>query len=617
MRYIGNKTRLINNISDFVKDNNIKGKSFCDIFSGTGSVSDFFKSDYKIIANDFLFCSAVITRAKIYNNKEPKFKKFVDKYGIDPFNYFRNKTHIYKKHYFVTNNYSPKANRKFFSEENSIAIDSIRIEIEEIYKNFIFDEKEYYFLLGSLLESVMSFSNTSGTYEAFLKTWDKRALKKFFLSPIKINETKVVNVDNKVYNEDANSLIRKIGGDVLYIDPPYTITEYSSAYHVLETIARYDYPEVAGITARRIDNDKKSSYTRVKTALMSFEDLIRQAQFNDIIISYSNQSIIPLKELEKMLSRYSIDGKINKKLINYREYRNIRSSKKTPGLFEVLIHIKKNNEIIKSPLNYSGSKDNLMNQIHKYLPEHITTFVDVMGGAFNVGVNIIADEVIYNEYNPFVYELIKKLLKSNSKETIKYIENKISIHSLKKGNSLKYNIFRNIYNKSKKSLDLFILTTFCFQNQIRFNSSLDFNTPVGNCAYNSTIRDRLEKFKPKTKKIRFLNEDFLKINFNKYDKEILFYFDPPYFITNATYNDGKRGFNGWDADLEAKMLEYISAVHNGGFRFILSNILYHKNKENHLLLEWIESHNFNIVELQHPTRKEVLITNYNLNNGIR
>ena len=603
MRYIGNKTRLIDTIADFIVGNKIKGKIFCDIFSGTGSVGDFFKSNYKVIANDFLSCSSAITKAKLYNSIQPKFEKFIDTYNIDPFEYFNNKECYYKEHYFITNNYSPKGHRKFFSEENAIKIDAIRIEVEEMYKSLIFNEKEYYFLLGSLLESVMRFSNTSGTYEAFLKMWDNRALKKFILSPIEMNECDSIDKENFVYNEDANTLIRKISGDVLYIDPPYTITEYSSAYHVLETIARYDYPEISGITGRRVDNDRKSYYTRSKMALLAFEDLIKQAQFSDIIISYSNQSVITLNELEKMLSLYAVNGKVVKKDIVYREYKNIRSSKKADKLFEVLLYIKKDNEVIKSPLNYSGSKDNLMQQIHKYLPEHISTFVDIMGGAFNVGINVVANEVVYNEYNPFVYKLIKKLLNTKPNNTINYIEKMVASYKLEKSNSLSYNVFRKYYNNNKNPLDLFILTMFCFQNQIRFNSSLDFNTPVGNCAYNETTRERLRKFIPKTKKIVYLNKDFLKINFNEYDKETLFYFDPPYFITNATYNDGKRGFNGWDADLETELLEYIQLIHNNGFKFILSNIIYHKNKVNHLLLEWVETHNFNIIKLEHSTRK--------------
>ena len=93
---------------------------------------------------------------------------FKKQYGVDPFTYFNNKNYIADSQFFITNNYSPKGNRQFFSEENAIKIDGIRIEIEELYKEFILDYKERDFLLASLIESVMGVSNTSGTYEAFL-----------------------------------------------------------------------------------------------------------------------------------------------------------------------------------------------------------------------------------------------------------------------------------------------------------------------------------------------------------------------------------------------------------------------------------------------------------------
>ena len=50
MRYIGNKTNLLKNINQVIKDNcDGNEKVFCDLFSGTSSVARFFKNRYKII----------------------------------------------------------------------------------------------------------------------------------------------------------------------------------------------------------------------------------------------------------------------------------------------------------------------------------------------------------------------------------------------------------------------------------------------------------------------------------------------------------------------------------------------------------------------------------------
>jgi len=72
----------------------------------------------------------------------------------------------------------------------------------------------------------------------------------------------------------------------------YTVTDYNSAYHVLESISKYDYPSIGGITGRRKEITKKSKYTKKKQALINFEDLFRQANFNHILVSYSTQGLV-------------------------------------------------------------------------------------------------------------------------------------------------------------------------------------------------------------------------------------------------------------------------------------------------------------------------------------
>jgi adenine-specific DNA-methyltransferase len=313
VRYLGNKTRLLSKIDDFIYENNVSGKIFCDLFSGTGAVSDFFKGRFNIIANDYLKYAEILTKAKVENSKVPDFKRFKSKYLINPFEYFNNSQYALEDYSFIAHNYTPISNRQFLITENGIKIDGIRIEIENLYNLKLLESNEYFFLLASLIESVTKFSNTTGTYEAFLKNWDSRSLKPFSLSPLEMNET-IIKGNNIVYSMDSNELLRQVSGDILYIDPPYTSTEYSSAYHLLETVARYDYPEIAGITARRQNDRKLSEYTRSK-AINSFEDLIRQAQFKHIIISYSNESIMKIDDLVNVLKKYSVDNLIKIKEI--------------------------------------------------------------------------------------------------------------------------------------------------------------------------------------------------------------------------------------------------------------------------------------------------------------
>ncbi|WP_436862808.1 DNA adenine methylase [Mammaliicoccus sciuri] len=618
MRYLGNKTKLLTFIDSVIQKHNIQGETFADLFAGTSSVGDYMKNRYTILSNDFMYYSYVFSKAKLLNNQIPDFKIFHKIYNNDIFTWLNTRKYSPNDHYFIYQNYTPIADRQFFTEENALKIDGMRIDIEELYQENTITENEYFYLLASLLESVTKVSNTSGTYEAFFKFWDSRAHKVFTLLPLDMQLSLSISSDNKIFNEDTNILIRNISGDIAYIDTPYTITQYASAYHILETIAKYDFPEIAGKTGRRQKNRRMSEYSRKQKAKYSFEDLFRQLDFEHILISYSNQSLVPLDELISLAEHFAVDNKVFIEELPYREYKNLNSSQKNNGkkLHEVIIYFKKDNSYIKSPLNYSGSKEKLLKPIYKELPAHVGTFIDAMGGAFNVGSNVFAmNKVVYNEINPFVFPIIEMLLKKDKLELINDIENTINKFNLSKTKKDEYLLFRNHYNYNEKTaLNLFIMHMFAFQNLIRFNSKYEFNTPVGNAGYNDKLKKRILDFYPKSPKLEMYQGSYEDLNPLKFEKDTIFYFDPPFLITTAGYNDGKRGLKGWDSDMEAELLSYLKNLDKLGYKFMLSNVIEHQGKTNHLLKEWVENHNFKIIEIgktgsRYP-RIEVLIKNY-------
>lgn len=615
MRYLGNKSKLIHFIDYVIDKYKIEGETFADLFAGTCSVGDYFKDRYRIIANDYMYFSKIISDAKLLNSKVPNFKIFRKEYGVSPIDYLNNKEYKAKENYFVYKNYTPEGNRMYLTESNGIRIDGNRIDIEEFYKQNLLDYKEYCFLLASLIGSVLKVSNTSGTYQAFFKFWEPRSQKKFKIEPLEINEVEIYSNDNITYSENTNKLVRKIEGDIVYLDPPYTITQYTNSYHVLETVAKYDYPEIFGKTGRRV-NRELSMYSNKTHALKEFEDLFRQINFKHVLLSYSNQSIIKIDDMIDLVKKFAKNGKVYIESSEYREYATNNLSKKGNNLKEYLIYFEKDLDINKSPLNYSGSKDKVANKIFKHLPKKVDVFVDAMGGAFNIGANVIANEkVIYNEYNPFIFGIMEMLINKKSKELILEVENIIDRFELKKKNKDNYIKFRDYYNRvDKSSINLYVLQIYAFQNMIRFNNSLEMNTPVGNNEFSDSIKERLINFKVKSEKVELYNLSYEQLNIDNLPKDTVFYFDPPYFITRAEYNDGKRGLKGWDADKETELLNYLTQLDSKGFKFMLSNVLYHNGKAHNILLKWLETNNYNVYEIgvtgiKYP-RKEVLITNY-------
>ena len=616
MRYLGNKTRLLGFIDDVIKKYDIKGETFADLFSGTSSVGDHFKDRFSIIANDYMGYAGVIAKAKLLNTGVPLFEKFRNHYGMSPFEWLNARIYEPSSEFFIYNNYTPVGGRMFFTEDNAKKIDGMRIDIESHYQNNMLSEAEYAFLIASLLEAALKVSNTSGTYQAFFKFWETRSLKELSIEPLELFEKKL-HGENIIYNEDTNELVRKISGDIAYIDPPYTTTQYTNSYHILETITRYDTPAIFGRTGRR-SNRSLSGYSNKNKVSEEFEDLFRQLDFEHVLISYSNQSLISLEELCDLAKRFAVGGEVHVEKSEYREYSTNNPSYKgaKDGLKEAVIYFKKDRGINKSPLNYSGSKDTLFSMIQRRLPKHVGTFVDAMGGAFNVGANVVAmDKTFYLEYNPYVYEIIKMLLENDPSETVSQIESTISEFGLKKKNKDAYLALRDHYNESDKSaMDLFVLQIYAFQNMIRFNTKQRMNTPVGNNEYCDGIRERIMKFAVRAPEYELVNGAYDAIHFSKFPADTLFYFDPPYFITKAEYNDGKRGMDGWSANDEAKLLAYIHELDRAGYHFMLSNVVSHKGRVHHMLLDWVKEHGYNLIDIgmtgiKYP-RREVLITNY-------
>lgn len=343
MRYIGSKRLLLKQIENVINEN-IKSKCsiFCDIFSWTWIVSEFFKDRYIIISNDLLYFSFVIQRASVMGNIIPDFKKLKKFLKQDPFDYFNNiKITIDSLNDppFIYNHYSPNKNseRMYLSNDNALKIDFIRQKLNEWKQNELLEDTEYYYLLACLICSVPSYSNIAWTYWAYLKKWDSRALKKLILEKIEIKDN---NRNNICYNEDANTLIKSISWDILYIDPPYNTRQYLPNYHLLETIAKYDAPKVYWKTWMRPYKNVRSKYCIKKDVLNEFEDLIKFANFKHIIVSYNTEWIMKEEEILKTLEKYWKKEKLKIYKIPYRRYKHTKWTTNN-NLEELLFYIEK------------------------------------------------------------------------------------------------------------------------------------------------------------------------------------------------------------------------------------------------------------------------------------
>ena len=109
---------------------------------------------------------------------------------------------------------------------------------------------------------------------------------------------------HKVFNTDSNELIKKINGDILYLDTPYNARQYGANYHILNTIAKYDRFTPKGKTGLR--TYEKSAFCSKNYVVKSFEELIKNAQFKYIFLSYNNEGLMREQEIKSILIKLSI-----------------------------------------------------------------------------------------------------------------------------------------------------------------------------------------------------------------------------------------------------------------------------------------------------------------------
>lgn len=278
---------------------------------------------------------------------------------------------------------------------------------------------------------------------------------------------------------------------------------------------------------------------------------------------------------------------------------------------------------IKSPLNYTGGKYKLLNQILPLFPKNINTFVDLFTGGCNVAVNVSANKIIANDLCTQVIDTYKGIQNNNTEKAIEMIEKIINEYDLTKENKEGYLELRNSYNDGNKEWYVFYtLLAYSFNNQIRFNKKGEFNMPFGKgrSSFNPTLKKKFEDFSNAihNKNIKFTNNDFKKLNIDKLKDDDFVYLDPPYLVTEATYN------TGWNEETEKELLSLCDRLNEKGIKFAISNVLEHNGSKNEILINWSKNYNVNYLDYNYSNCNyhkkdnghksiEVLITNYKNN----
>lgn len=297
MNYIGSKLSLLPFLDEvFRQVADGSEKVFCDLFAGTGAVGRHFKArGLQVLANDLQYYAYALNKAYLEINATPDFAGLRTRSNeADVLAFINNLPGVAG---FITQHYSPVGGRQYYTEENARKADAIRQAIADWRARGLLTEQEYFYVLCSLLEAIDQVANTASVYGAYLKKFKSSATKPLRLKPLEL----ISHVQGcRAWHRDANELITEIECDVLYLDPPYNHRQYGANYHVLETIAAYDNPQLKGLTGIR--EYPKSDYCRQAAAKDAMQHLIRSARTKHILVSYNDEGVLSLDEILAILS---------------------------------------------------------------------------------------------------------------------------------------------------------------------------------------------------------------------------------------------------------------------------------------------------------------------------
>lgn len=634
-RYLGNKHGITAFIRSVVEEECPGVNTVADIFSGTGAVANAF-IDRTLVTNDLLYSNYLSNTAWFSpEDYRPgiivRFVTFLNSLTTDEDNYVRR-------------NFADT----YFSAEDCSKIGLARETVEKAHSMRLINDREYAILVTSILYGMDRIANTVGHYDAYRKD---ALFKKALDFPALFPEWGLPK-GNRILNGDANEVVESLDCDLLYLDPPYNSRQYSDSYHLLENIARWEKPEVFGV-ARKMDRTSlKSDYNTVR-ASEALRELVAKANAHYIVFSYNNMANKGNGRSNAKISDDDIMEILSEKgevQVFEKAYKAFSAGKSSiPDNAERLFvckvrpkhHVVKS--IVVSPINYIGGKGKLIPQLQPLLPP-VELFVDVFAGGCTVGANATANQVFFNDLNPQLIELVRFLVDNDPADVFKAADEKIAHYGLSDTfrssyaaydaqssaglaayNKAPYLRLRDDYNKAKapedKNLLLYLLIIFSFNNQLRFNSRGEFNLPVGKRDFNAKMRRKLELFNARINEIDhfFTSLDFREIDIDATPANTLFYCDPPYLITQATYNEG----GGWTALQERELLDFLDKVTRSGRKFALSNVTESKGRSNEILKDWIQSRdvvthtlnmsysNSNYQRLRNDSATvEVLVTNY-------
>lgn len=299
-RYIGSKSRLVDQISVYMGHPK-KGAFFVDAFCGSGAVAEAAaERGWNVRINDNLHAAVISAGARLISHEQAIFKK------LGGYSKAIAKLNAAKPvHGFMWREYSPASidscgiERRYFTRENAARIDAMRALIAEWSGAGTIDEVEERLLIADLFGALNRVANIAGTFGCFLSKWANQSQDQITM---RCRELKAIGVRVEASVGDVFE-VPNSAQDLVYLDPPYTKRQYASYYHILETVALGDEPEVEGVAGLRPWKDRASDFCYKTRALQTLSSLVQGLNAQKVLLSYSSEGHICMQDMKAELSK--------------------------------------------------------------------------------------------------------------------------------------------------------------------------------------------------------------------------------------------------------------------------------------------------------------------------
>lgn len=347
IKYMGSKASILRFIGEGLSEIHEPNKPIVDLFAGACAISGGFGHLAPVISNDIQSYSATI--ASIYLRPASNIGKFdiiglarplaeakisslptdllyPEQLALEQFNEleernrallqidFSFKYHLFTKYYSGT----------WWSAEQCVWIDSIREVLDDLREKNSITDADFQFGLTCLMHAMAYTSQGTGHYAQYrdantassmkdINKYRRQSVAIYFArkfdSLLTWNLANTVERDHQMVSLDYRECLGKLQPSVVYADPPYAFVHYSRFYHAIETLVKYDYPDLqiksGEIVKGRYRVDRHQSPFCIRTQVRgAFTDLFDgvKASGSDLLLSYSNTGMIDIDELIDLAS---------------------------------------------------------------------------------------------------------------------------------------------------------------------------------------------------------------------------------------------------------------------------------------------------------------------------